>query len=232
MKNFPYKIFDLTHTLHKDTTTWSEESGFAHDMKLDYADPTSKFPFRIQHIRMHAGIGTHMDAPAHAIPGAATIDEIPLIELIVPCFVIDVSQDAHEYYTMPVAAIEKFEEKYGKITPNSFVMIKTGWEQHWAESERYRNDHLFPSVSEEAAQFLLARQIVGLGIDTLSPDRPEDGFRTHAVLLGAGKYIIENAANLHLLPSTGSYIAALPIKTKGGTEAPVRLIGFVKKESN
>jgi kynurenine formamidase len=49
----------------------------------------------------------------------------------------------------------------------------------------------------------------------------------HKQLLGAGKYILENVTNLEGLPAKGSFILALPLKIKGGTEAPVRLIGLI-----
>lgn len=46
------------------------------------------------------------------------------------------------------------------------------------------------------------------------------------------KYIVENVANLASLPITGSCILALPIKVRGATEAPIRLIGLIKEETN
>jgi len=75
----------------------------------------------------------------------------------------------------------------------------------------------------------LERGAAGIGIDTLSPDRPEDGFPAHKLLLGAGKFIVENAANLRSLPPLGSQVLVAPIKISGGTEAPVRLMGFIKE---
>ncbi|MCI5057750.1 MAG: cyclase family protein, partial [Flavobacteriales bacterium] len=112
-----------------------------------------------------------------------------------------------------------------------FVIIYTGWEQYWGTPEKYRNNYVFPSISKEAASLLLDRQIVGLGIDTLSPDRPEDGFPVHHLILGADKYIIENIANASKLPSVGAHTFALSIKIQGGTEAPLRLVGMFRKES-
>ena len=76
---------------------------------------------------------------------------------------------------------------------------------------------------------LLKRNIAGLGIDTLSPDTPQSGYPVHQALLGEGKYIIENVANAIQLPPIGSFSLALPILTIGGTEAPIRLVAFVKK---
>ncbi|KJV56962.1 hypothetical protein OTSKATO_0032 [Orientia tsutsugamushi str. Kato PP] len=48
--------------------------------------------------------------------------------------------------------------------------------------------------------------------------------------LGAGKIIIENVANLDSMPPTGSFVMVLPIKIKDGTEAPVRLVGFIERD--
>lgn len=133
----------------------------------------------------------------------------------------------HERYSLTVADIQEFENQYGCISAGSFVLIRTGWEQFWPIPARYHNNYIFPSVSLDAAHYFLERNIVGLGIDTLSPDRPDNGYPVHAALLGAGKYIIENIANSHLLPATGSYVLILPLKIKDGTEAPVRLIGLI-----
>lgn len=86
----------------------------------------------------------------------------------------------------------------------------------------------FPSVSKEAAQLLVERNIKGLGIDTLGPDTAESGYPVHQVILGQGKYLVENVANADLLPPVGSTILVAPLYILGGTEAPIRLIGFVE----
>lgn len=222
-----YQIVDLTHPLAKNVPSWDGGCGFQNVVTSDYSDSTSDVKFRLQEIKMAAGIGTHLDAPAHCVPNGITVDRLPLKNLIAPCVVIDLSKEAHERYSVSVRDIEIFEGIYGKIPPGCFVMIRTGWELFWNDPDKYLNNHRFPSLSRQAAEFLIERGIVGLGIDTLSPDRPEDGYPVHEVLLGAGKYIVENAANLNALPPTGSTILALPIKVKGGTEAPIRLIALL-----
>jgi kynurenine formamidase len=204
---------------------WDNDCGFQQNTVLDYIDCNTDVKFRVQKIKMHAGIGTHIDAPAHCIPGTLTIEDIPLKKLITSCIVIDVSQKANANYSVTCNDIHDFEKKYGEIPKSIFVIIYTGWERFWTQPDKYRNNLIFPSVSKEAAELLLMRDIVGLGIDTLSPDRQEDGFPVHQLLLNAGKYIIENIANCNQLPPIGASIIALPMKIKDGTEAPVRLIG-------
>ncbi len=226
MTKFPFKIVDLTHNLSKDVPTWDGSCGFEHHLHHDY-DQNNIYKFRTNKIKMNEGIGTHIDAPAHCIPGSITIDQLSLQNLIAPCIVIDVSNRVHERYNVSVLDIQEFEKTHGTIQPGSFIIVRTGWEKFWHTPDQYRNNLIYPSIAGEAANFLLERQIVGLGIDTLSPDRPEDGYPVHAAILGVGKYIIENIANSETLPPVGSYTLALPIKIKGGTESPIRLIALI-----
>lgn len=226
---FPYKLIDLTHTLDSSIPTWNGGCGFNQDLHLDYADCEGEDKFRVMKLRMHAGIGTHMDAPSHCILGGKCIHEFEVDELILPCFLVDVSGKAQERYSVTPEDIVAFESAHGIISQGSCVMIKTGWDKFWNNPEKYRNNHFFPSVSAKAAKLLLMRGVAALGIDTLSPDRPEDGFKVHQIFLGNSKILIENATNLDKMPAVGSHIMVLPIKIKEGTEAPVRLLGLLKK---
>jgi len=225
---FPYKIIDLTHTLEENISSWNGSCGFHQEVKLDYNSKT-EISFRVQQLKMHAGIGTHLDAPAHCNLGKKTIDQLELNNLVAPCVMIDVSNRADEHYSLSVEEIELFEKNYGIIEPESFVIIKTGWDRFWKKPKRYHNNFHFPSVSKEAADLLIQRKVIGLGIDTLSPDRPESGYPVHAAFLGSEKYIVENIAHADHLPVKGSFIMALPIKTRHGTEAPIRLVALIPK---
>jgi len=225
---FPYKLVDLTHPLTESTPSWDNSCGFKHTTSLDYADCTSEVKFRVQGINMPAGIGTHMDAPAHCDSQGKTIDAVSLQDCLAPCVVIDISEKAHETYLCSAQDILDFEKQYRPIQPGDFVIIRTGWARHWSSSEQYRNNLQFPSVSKEVAQLLVERDIVGLGIDTLGPDTAESGYPVHQVILGQGKYLVENVANADLLPPVGSTILVAPLLVSGGTEAPIRLIGFIK----
>lgn len=232
MNSFPYKLLDLTQTIDENASTWDGSCGFEHEIVVDYEDSDSETKFRVMKFRINAGIGTHMDAPNHCISGASTISDLNISDLCMPCSVIDVSSQAHERYSVTPDDIVAFENQFGQIPPNSCVMIRTGWDQFWFQPEQYRNNLLFPSVSPKAADLLLEREVYALGIDTLSPDRPEDGYRVHQAFLGRGKIIIENVANLSMLPPNGAFVMALPIKIKDATEAPIRLIGLIEQTKN
>ena len=226
--NFPYKLIDLTHALDSAIPTWDGGCGFNHDMHIDYADCKGADKFRVMKVTMHAGIGTHMDAPSHCIAQGRCIHDFDVNDLIMPCVVIDVSSQCHERYSLSGQDVVDFESKYGKIAVGACVFVKTGWSKFWNTPLQYHNNHVFPSVSADAAELLLERGVHAIGIDTLSPDRPEDGFNVHKAFLGADKIILENVANLDSMPPTGSLCLVLPIKIKDGTEAPVRLVGLIE----
>lgn len=223
------ELIDLTHTIDPNIPTWEEGSGFESKITWDYDDSKSGTQFRVQKFHMCAGIGTHMDAPAHCIPNGKTIDQISIRDLIKPCVVIDISKKADANYLLSVEDIVAFENKYGKIAADSLVIVHTGWSRYWNESIQYRNQLQFPSVSANAAEFLLSRNIVGLGIDTLSPDTAKSGFPVHQLLLSSGKIIIENMCNTDRLRPVGAYLIVLPIKIAGATEAPIRVLAIQNK---
>ncbi|HJD59593.1 MAG TPA: cyclase family protein [Rickettsia endosymbiont of Omalisus fontisbellaquei] len=83
---FPYKLIDLTHTLDSNISTWNGSCGFHHDLHLDYSDCEGEYKFRVMKMRMHAGIGTHVDAPSHCILGRKSIHEFEVNDLVSSMF--------------------------------------------------------------------------------------------------------------------------------------------------
>jgi kynurenine formamidase len=67
-----------------------------------------------------------------------------------------------------------------------------------------------------------------VGIDTPSIDHgPSRDFIVHQILNGADLYGLENVAHLDKLPPKGATLIALPMKIKGGTGGPVRIIALL-----
>lgn len=220
------KKIDLTHSLSPEIPSWDGSCSFNLGVTTDYTDCKAPNLFRVQKIEAKAGIGTHIDAPAHCFPDGATIDMLSFENLVTDCVVVHI-ENADENYKITPDDIEKFEIENGLIGANTFVIFHTGWDQYWDRPEKYRNDLKFPSLHEDTAKLLLKRDIAGIGIDTLSPDAIGNDFPVHRVLLGAGKYIVENVANAKELPSVGVKIMIMPLKIKNGTESPVRLVAML-----
>lgn len=220
------KIIDLTYALTFDIPHWDEDACFGISTLVDYQDCQPPNFFRTQKIEMKVGMGTHIDAPAHCIPGGKTVDLLQPDTLVVDCVVIKVNEGIDENYVAGPEIIEQFEQKHGKIQPNTFVLFDTGWNKYWSDPKKYRNNLSFPSVHEATAKLLIERDIAGLGIDTLSSDAGGKDFPVHRAILGAGKYLVENIANAEKLPPVGTKVVIMPMKMKGATEAPVRIVAL------
>ncbi|MBI5273483.1 MAG: cyclase family protein, partial [Chlamydiales bacterium] len=215
---------DLTHIIHPQIPTWNGSCGFCHKTILDYG----KTGVKVMKFEMHAGVGTHMDAPSHFKEGEGVdVADVPLDKLIGPLCVIDVRKKMTQDLMIGIKDIKAFEQQFGKIPKNSFVVGYTGWDQFWSSPNQYRNEDKmgnmhFPGFDEKAAAYLLDKEISGIGIDTLSPDGSNMQFPVHKVILGAKKIILENLTNLHQVPAIGSYLFAIPAKIQFATEATVR----------
>lgn len=228
------ELIDLTHTLHPEVPTWDGSCGFHLAIKKNYSNSVAETNLLNQSIEMHSGVGTHMDAPCHCFKGKIGIADIALTQLVLPLIVLNVSAKADANYQIDIADITFFENQHGRIPSDSLVIGYTGWSRYWNNPVKYRNPdakgHLhFPIFHEESAALLLERGVAGIAIDTLSPDLGVDGrYPVHELFLGAGKYIVENVNNAHLLPATGAMGFLLPMKIKGGAEAPVRFIAALE----
>ena len=217
------KIIDLTYTLNSSSPNWEGNCGFSPKFLADY----SEHGCRVHEYTMRGGIGTHIDAPTHFIPGSLDIASLPLESLIAPAHVIKVANKAHCDYRVTPEDIIDYENKHGAIATNSLVVFYTGWDKYWEAPKKYRNNLSFPSIHEETAQLVVERDIAGLGTDTLSADARGQDFPVHRVILGAGKYLVENVAHAKELPPTGARVYIMPMKMKDATEAPIRLIAHI-----
>lgn len=225
-----YTAIDLTHPLSPNSPTWNGSCGFCLEIKKDYDRV-----FRVQQVKMHAGVGTHMDAPSHRFENGKSIADVPIDQCIAPLCILDVSKKADPDYRISCKDLEAYEKIHGPIPPKSLVIGFTGWSRHWTDPNVYRNpdqngEMHFPAFSASCAEKLLERGIVGLGIDTLSPDCLDPDFAVHQIILGAGKYIIENVTDCSKIPPKGAFAIALPLRAENCTECPIRLIALYKKE--
>ena len=183
--------------------------------------------------------GTHMDAPIHFAEGRLAVDEIPLAQLVAQAVVIDVrpSVKTDPDYRLTVCDIETWEQRYGRIPQEAVVLMLTGWGRRWPDPRRYLGSETptdpktlhFPGFSKESAEFLIMqRQVMAIGLDTASIDYGlSRDFVVHQIVNGANRYGLENIAQLDLLPPKGAVLIALPIKIRGGTGGPVRIIAIL-----
>jgi kynurenine formamidase len=210
------RYIDLTHVVQPGMTVFpgTEPPVFEIGSSIE-ADG-----FEEKKITMFSHTGTHMDAPAHIIPGALTLDQFDIEQFGGQACVVDVSRI--ETTKIEVGDLEARAEA---IRVCDFVILRSGWSRLW-ESEGYFQD--FPVLSPEAAQWLVEAGIKGLGIDMISVDEVDSTeFAVHSILLGADLVIIENLTNLELLPDSVFSFYCFPLRIDQADGSPVRAVAGV-----
>lgn len=231
------KLVDLTYPFDASTIYWPTARAFEWQ-KESWGRTASGYWYAAARYAASEHGGTHLDSPIHFAEGKATVDEIPVERLMGPAVVIDVSaacaKDAD--YRLSAEDVAAWEKRHGRIPAGAIVLVRTSWGRFWPDRKKYLGDdtpgeegHLrFPGISREAAEVLVARDIDGVGIDTASMDSgaSKQAF-AHRVFGAANIYGLENVANLEQLPATGATVIALPMKIKGGSGAPTRIIALL-----
>lgn len=183
-------------------------------------------------------LGTHLDAPNHFENNQPSVDEILPVNLFAPAVVIDVTVqvETNADFRLAVADITEWEQSHGRIPDGAVVFLMTGWGRHWTNYARYKNQDAtgrmhFPGYSEEVARWLVKqRNVRGVGIDTLSIDYGlSKDFIVHHVINGAGRYGLENVANLDKLPPRGFYVSVAPVKVRSGSGGPARIMAILPR---
>jgi len=232
------KIVDLTYNFDEEAIYWPNAQPFKWE-KESWGESAGGFWYAAARYAASEHGGTHLDSPVHFGKDKNTMDAIPLSQLIGPVVVIDISSACAKNtdYLLSAADITSWERKHGAIPEGAIVLVHTGWGSRWPDKKQYlgsdtpgdtANLH-FPGISREAATLLATqRKINGVGIDTASMDYgPSRDFIAHQILNGANIYGLENVAHLEKLPATGATLIALPMKIKGGTGGPVRIIAIL-----
>lgn len=232
------KVVDLTHSFDDQTIYWPTAKPFQWE-KESWGKSAGGYWYTAARYAASEHGGTHLDAPVHFGEAKSAADEIPISRLIGPAVVIDVSSAAAKdaAYRVTVDDITSWEKQNGQIPDNAIVLVHSGWAKFWPDRKKYLGTDApgdtanlrFPGVSREAAEFLAKqRKIDGIGIDTASIDHgPSKDFIAHQILNGANIYALENVANLDRLPAKGATLIALPMKIKGGTGGPARIIAIL-----
>jgi kynurenine formamidase len=87
----------------------------------------------------------------------------------------------------------------------------------------------FPGLHPDTAKWIVAnRRVKAIGLDTASIDYGQStNYESHQILYGRDIPAFENLASLERLPATGAFVVALPMKIKGGSGAPLRVIALL-----
>jgi kynurenine formamidase len=231
---------DLTHDLSSDAVFWPTAEPF--EMRTDFEGYTERgYYYSAYTFTTAEHGGTHIDAPVHFAAGKHSVNEIPLERLIGDAVVLDLRENVGGdcNYLLSISDIKGWEKAHGAIHEGAIVLLRTGFGKYWPDPKAYLGTELrgeagaaklcFPGLAPDAATWLAeTRKISAVGIDTASIDRGKSrDFAAHVNLMTNNVPAFENLANLDQLPATGVYVVALPVKIRGGSGGPLRIVARV-----
>jgi arylformamidase len=204
------RTVDLTHTLTPSMPVYPGTE----PPVIRQATTVERDGFAEKWLGLYSHTGTHIDAPAHMLPGAPTLDRLGIDRFVGRGRVVDVAgQDE-----IGVAALAELGDA-------EFVLFHTGWDRLWGQEGYYSG---FPVLTLEAARRLAGRGLKGVGFDAISADPVgSEGFENHLELFRAGLILIENLTGLDQLIGNPFLFSCLPLKLEQGDGSPVRAVAMV-----
>jgi len=234
------KWIDLSYDFSDKTIYWPTADGFKLDTAFNGTTPGGFYYSAYNYCAAEHG-GTHLDAPVHFAKGKWAADEIPLEKLTGEAVVIDVSDKALKDadYLITVNDIEEWEKTNGKLKDGVMLFFRTGYGAFYPDAKKYLgtdergSDAVaklhFPAIHPDAAAWMVKnRKIKAVGLDVASVDYGQSkDFKTHQILYEQNIPGFENVANLDKLPAKGAFVIALPMKIKGGSGGPLRIVAII-----
>ncbi len=224
------QLIDLSQMYEEHMPNFPTHSKYFHNLWGSYWHGDRSLSYQLV---MNEHNGTHVDAPAHFISDSkprahVTIDQVPLRQLVGRGARLD-CRSLKEGDYVSKSFVQDWEARQGELRAKDIVLFNFGWSAYWdlrPNNQRYLAD--WPGISLEAAEYLAAKPVAALGVDTLSPDPPRalQAKPIHPVILEKQVLIIENLSNLEQLPDFFVFLA-FPLKIRDGSGSPIRAVALV-----
>lgn len=166
--------------------------------------------------------GTHIDAPLHFMPKGESIERVSLDICIGPALLVF-------FKNMKEITKKDLQEKIGNPKRIERLLVRFDWSERWGDISYYENH---PYFSEEACKWLIGKGVKLMGMDTPSPDNPQNNSKAksdspnHKIFLKKGVILVEYLCNLKQLKGPNIFLVALPLKIKGSDGSPARVVAY------
>ena len=188
-------------------------------------------PFRVSHLATTCHGFSHVDAQAHFVAHAPTIEATPLSRVVGPARVVDLRDVAPN---TPIDAARLAQSDPGGAE-GEILLLSAAWDE-----KRDNTTAAFwkdaPYLTRDAAEWLNARKPSAVAFDfpqdyaiRLLLDgvvAPTAEHVTHDVLLRAGVTLIEYLVNTAALKGPRTFLCAAPLKIPGADGAPARVFAI------
>lgn len=201
-------IYDISVGIHESMPTWPGDPGFERTLAHAISEGASS---DVSVIRMGSHTGTHVDAPAHFLQGAPTIEQLPLDVLVGEVMVVEIESEK---------SITAQELEAAGVAGETRVLCKTRNSALW-ETPEFTTDFVY--FTPDAAEYLAGVGVRLVGIDYLSVGEYHQGVGVHQAFLKSGIVIVEGL-NLSGVEPGRYEIMCLPLKIIGADGAPAQVL--------
>ena len=211
------QIIDLSHTIAPEMPVYpgTEPPVFRTGSSI------AESGFMEHKITMYSHTGTHVDAPAHLIKGAKSLDQFPIEHFCGQAFAMHWPNA--EKRSIDVDDVLPYE---GRLAGIEYLLIDTRWSRFWG-TDAYLSE--YPVLTREAAAWLAGFGFKGVGIDTISADSMESyALPIHNIFLQNDTLIIENLNHLDKLPKDRFLFTCFPLKFDNADGSPVRAVAMIR----
>jgi kynurenine formamidase len=221
-------LVDLSQNIPKEPT-FAQAETFGRGAVLGWSLLSETKLVQTSMLAFSDHVATHIDAPAHFLPGGKTIDEMPPeLFLETPALWLDCSgKEPGEEIGAP--ELEEALQSAGEaVNPGDAVLIYTGCSKKWGMPD-YRQS--VRPVAPAAVNWLLGLGVMLFGVDGPEIDTDPIEWPAHKMLREHEFYIIENLAlwpAVADLPRRFRMIAA-PLSLREATAAPCRVVAIVER---
>jgi len=169
--------------------------------------------FGLTRLSFGSHAGTHVDPPVHMVPNGVAVDRIDLDLLNGPAQVVEVDPSVRVVGPQVIARLPAGTHR---------VLFRTSNSARWARSLTFFPD--FVGLSTAAAEALVERKVMLVGVDALSVENDATGsFPVHRTLLGNGIPLLEGLL-LESVPPGPYDLECLPLRVRDGDGGPARAV--------
>ena len=189
-------MFDISMTIRKDMLVYKGKDEIR--PRLTTVRDFSQGDAHESELQMNVHTGTHVDAPLHMLEDGENANLFFAENPFYKSKLLDLTEVDEK---ITAADLKEYD-----IEKNSFIILKT---KNSKPGFLEKTPEKFVYLAESGAEYLIDKNIKGVGIDTNGIERSQSEHPTHKKLL-AEKIIILEGLRLNQVPA-GSYIMLLSL---------------------
>jgi len=214
-----YQLIDLTLTLNSGPCIYEELIPNLPQVRIEPFATVAADGFATDMLHIPGLAGTYLETSAHLFADGPALETIPPERFIRPATVIQLPDQA------PNASIslELLRTYAPEIDSGNAVLIATGWEAHHTEADYIAGS---PSLTREAAAWLMGKKPSIIGGDLTTNDNPADPQGVNEIIFGEGALLLAPLINLRAITQSHVTLFALPAKIASVCGAPCRALAM------